>query len=104
MTVSRFNPNPKRARLVALIPTRRVSEGFCGIVRPSLTRRAGMFPLPAANQLNQQAGKRGILWDCTSLAHTSGWDESLGRGFATPSSPTAKVLTRLNVARFPSQQ
>ena len=55
MTVSRFNPNPKRARLVALIPTRRVSEGFCGIVRPSLTRRAGMFPLPAANQLNQQA-------------------------------------------------
>jgi arginine decarboxylase-like protein len=28
-----------------------------------------MFPLKAANQLNQQAGKRGILWDCTSLAH-----------------------------------
>jgi hypothetical protein len=80
MTVSRFNPNPKRARLVALIPTRRVSEGFCGIVRPSLTRRAGMFPLPAANQLNQQAGKRGILWDCTSLAHTSGWDVSFESG------------------------
>jgi hypothetical protein len=41
--------------LVALIPTRRVSEGFCGIVRPSLTLRVVMFHLPAANRLNQQA-------------------------------------------------
>jgi hypothetical protein len=39
-----------------------------------------MFPLKAANQLNQQAGKRGILWDCTSLAHTSGWDVSFESG------------------------
>ena len=44
-----FDPNPKRHGHVALIPTRRVSEGFCGIVRPSLTLRVVMFPLPAAN-------------------------------------------------------
>jgi hypothetical protein len=41
--------------LVALILTRRVSEGFCGIVRPSLTRRVVLFPLPAANLLRQLA-------------------------------------------------
>jgi hypothetical protein len=46
---------PLAHRLVALIPTRRVSEGFCGIVRPSLTLRVVMFPLPAANPLKQQA-------------------------------------------------
>jgi len=36
-------------------PTRRVSEGFCGIVHPSLTLRVMMFPLPAAKLLKQQA-------------------------------------------------
>ncbi len=46
---------PIAQRLVASIPTRCVSEGFSGIVRPSLTLRVGMFPLPAANLLSQQA-------------------------------------------------
>ena len=31
-----------------------------------------MFPLPMAILLKQQAGKRGILWDCASLAYASG--------------------------------
>jgi hypothetical protein len=41
--------------LVGLIPTRRVSEGRAILQNPSLTRRVGMFPLPAANLLEQQA-------------------------------------------------
>ena len=41
--------------VAALFPTRRVSEGFYGIVRPSLTRRVVMFP----NLLKQQARERG---------------------------------------------
>jgi hypothetical protein len=48
-------------RLVPLIPTRRVSEGVCGILRPSLTLRVGLFPLPAANLLNQQAVMRLVV-------------------------------------------
>jgi hypothetical protein len=54
----RGTENPKKSLaygLVALIPTRRVSEGFCEIVGPSLTLRVVMFPLPAAKLLNQQA-------------------------------------------------
>jgi len=48
-----------RIRLFAMIPTRRVSEGFCRIVRPSLTRRVVMFPLSATILLKQQAASPG---------------------------------------------
>ncbi len=38
--------NPPPGKADDLIPTRRVSEGFCGIARPSLTLRVVMFPSP----------------------------------------------------------
>ena len=38
-------------RLVALITTRRVSEGFCGVVRPSLTLRVVKFLLAAGKSI-----------------------------------------------------
>jgi hypothetical protein len=57
-----FNPNPTRKRgilsdstslaygVVDLILTRRVSEGFCRILRPSLTRRVVIRTRPDDHQ------------------------------------------------------
>ena len=88
MTIrSRQHPNPKRERgmlsespslaheLVALILTRRVSEGFCGIVRPSLTRRVVMYPSPAANPLNQQVVtlRVGVVLSVVIIAGRKAW-------------------------------